>query len=180
MVCNIQWFLCQNKTSCFLNSKHLILCRSSDTCDVISPVNICSCFHFPSLCHAAAATTTTVKPLAQPCLVSTEEATCLMWSTVPAVERGSRFHLISVYSAAPQLPNLTKGGSVCVGRVYWAFLEYNTVHPLVGDCWFSVSKGRLRVMWNYLKPDENIGIYSWIHLSCFPYGAIHSCGSSDF
>lgn len=66
---------------------------------------------------------------AQPCLVSTEEAACFMWATVPAVERGSRLHLISVCSAAPQTAEAHKCRySVCV-CVWVGFTELFKSRP---------------------------------------------------
>lgn len=73
---------------------------------------------FHSLCLSrtpATATPVKLPSIAQPCQVSTEEPTCFMWSTVPAVERGSQLHLISVYSAAPQpLKPHKRRNTVCV------------------------------------------------------------------
>lgn len=62
---------------------------------------------------------------------STEEATCFMWSPVPAVGRGPRLHLISVYSAVPQ--NLPKEGTLfaCDWRAWAGFAELSKTRPQI-------------------------------------------------
>lgn len=79
-----------------------------------------------------------------------QEATCFMWSTVPAVGRGSRLHLISVYSAGPQLSKHHKRRDyfclwlLCVGMLYRAFEDLIFVQFLwntwkCGHLWLNTS-----------------------------------------